>query len=149
MNIPKNENIQPKSNLTPIRTKLYTIPGEPVAIGKVNIGYGKFYNSQQEKRFKFRNFLELQHNEEPFFSGPIRVDLIFNFKLAQRNNRKFKDAEHRSPMYDKPTLLYLLDFMHDMMQGTLYDNDVLITSLSCQKFYDNNPRTDLIITEIR
>lgn len=147
MNIPKKES--PDSNLVRIRTKLYIILGEPVAIGKVNIGHGNFYNSQQEKRFKFKNSLEIQHNDELLFSGPLRIDLKFNFKLLKGSNRKFKDAQQGSPMYDKPTLLYLLDFIHDMMHGIIYNDDTIIASLSCQKLYDTNPRTELIVTEMK
>ena len=125
------------------RSKKFEILGNPVPLARARTNKGRFYDSQKQLKVHWRNELENQHQEEPFFCGPLFLEIIF-FMPIPKHSRDLRGFHH----HIRPDLSNLIKFIEDAAQGVLYEDDAIIASISAEKRYDNEPRTEFILTEL-
>lgn len=125
-----------------MRSKAYRININPIPWQRIARSGGRIYNTDTKDRVSFVLYLTQQHNEEPFFNKPVHLDVIFYMPFTKSHN---KSAAYHS---NAPAISNLYRFLLDAMKDVLISDDRVICSLSLKKVYDNEPRTELTITEV-
>lgn len=118
----------------------YVIKGDPVPLSRPRFAKGTIFDAQKHTKLVVGIDLRNQHDNQPFFEGPLQLDVTFFIKLPQRNKNKL-DSFHHS----KPDLDNLIKFVCDIGNGILYKDDALISIVNAQKKYSNDPRTEFEI----
>jgi Holliday junction resolvase RusA-like endonuclease len=126
----------------------FVIPGNPLAWSRaVPLHKGRAFDKQKKAKFDFGLILISQLNglSRPVYSGALEMDIKFFFEPAQYKKSEPNIAFHKSP----PDLSNLIKFIEDASAKILYPNDCMIASLKAAKYYDPEPRTEFVITELK
>ncbi len=129
-----------------MRSKEYCIDMVPIAWQRTVRNGNKTYNNQRRSEVSFGLYLSQQHNDEPLFEkNPIQVDVTFYMPFP-----KICKDEDKNYLYNvnPPYLESLYEFLLDAMKDVVIKNSHIICSLSVKKVYDEEPRTEMVITEV-
>lgn len=124
-----------------MRRKVYCVNVPPIAWKRAARNGKRVYDAQARDKVSFGLYLGQQHNEESLFDMPIHVEITFYMPISKSS--KGSKFYHSSP----PDLDNLTKFCLDAIKDVLITDDRIICSLFAEKVYDENPRTELIITE--
>lgn len=102
----------------------------------------KFFDGQVKNKVAFGIYLSKQHNNEPLFDSAISVELNFYFQPPKNRHEPFFHTT-------KPDLDNLQKFVLDAIKDILIADDKLICSITAHKKYDKEPRTEIVITEVK
>lgn len=128
-----------------IRVGRYVIKGDPVPMCiKHRYGDGREWDSQKINKVTTSITLESQHDDQPFFEGPINLSISFYLPIISMK-RLFLD---KMPHTQDPDLNSLIRFVANIGIGILYKDDGLIASVSAWKYYSINPRTEIIVRQL-
>jgi len=126
-----------------MREKRYILLGDPTPLARARMGNQKMWDSQKEHKLVAGLHLRQQHNDEPFFEGPILLEMSFYLKRPLTGpNRKRHYHSFR------PDLDNLIKFIADISNGVLYDDDCIIASITARKIYDEEPRSEFTVREL-
>ena len=123
----------------------YVIPGEPLSYRSFKSGERREFDEQSQARIRFSLMLENLHGARPFYSGDVHLDVFFYFSFPQFCLRQ----KSGSTYVRKARLSSLIKFVEEAIQTVVSKNNCNIASLNTKKFYDNTPRTEFTITEIK
>jgi len=124
----------------------YIIPGDPIPLARARYGNRRVWDSQKEVKLISTISLVQQHNDNPFFEGPIHMDLIFYIGLPHNRRKPFKNQFDYH--YYKPDLDNLIKYVADIANGILYYDDCIISAITAKKIYDYEPRTQITVREL-
>jgi hypothetical protein len=129
------------------RSYTYVLKGEPEGLGLRKsddiIGWTTF----KERKLITDITFESQHDGRPLFSKAINIDFVFYFGVA--TNVRCKDKSKPGDSYAKaPALLPLLNFIDHAAVGRVYTDSCIWAHMTCKRFYDEEPRTIITITEL-
>src|SRR5271165_1312730 len=127
----------------------YVIPGNPIPLQRVRFGGGRCWDEQKKVKVGLQVILDGLHGANPMYSGPLQLEIIFYFKFPQAVSQKKKDEMREKGHSNKPDLSNLIKFYEDIATGILYEDDRLISDIIARKRWDDVPRTEFVITEIR
>ena len=127
-----------------MRSKSYRINITPIPWQRILRKDSRFYDGITRDIVSFGLYLSQQHNEEPFFSNPIHIDVIFYMPFIKLVRDRDASLYHSGAPYLENLYKFLLDAMKDIVIA----DDRVICSLSLKKVYDKEPRTEITITEI-
>ncbi len=130
------------------RTKTYIIPGEPVSWARAGLSGSHFWDTQKKIKSIYSIYLQNQHHEEPFFQGPCRADFYFYFTIPRSHSQKKRNELLGRYHFIKPDSDNLIKFFCDTAIQLLYKDDCIISAGSWVKLYDENPRTEIVITQL-
>lgn len=130
-----------------MRNAHFVIPGSPVPLARTRYGNGNIYDSQKEIKGKYAIILDNQHNETPFFKGPLELIIAFYFQIP-KTSQKHADKLSHTLKPSRPDLSNLVKLIEDVANELLYKDDAIICASHCFKLYDYQPRTEFIIQEI-
>lgn len=128
------------------RFKHYVVHGDPIALARGRFSrQGKVYDAQKHVKLVWGIDVRNQHGEDPFFEGPLLMDVIFYLPLPQKSI-KLKGQYHTY----KPDSTNLLKFAEDVATSICYHDDCIISKIMMEKVYDdgNGPRTEFILREL-
>ncbi len=126
------------------RVGRYVIHGEPVPLARARFGDGRVYDSQKNLKLITTITLQSQHDDAPFFEGPISLNLSFYLPIISAKKIKLNCKPHTQA----PDLDNLIKYIADVASGILYKDDRTICSIVARKYYSTNPRTEIILREI-
>jgi len=126
------------------REKRYILPGSPVPLARVRFGNGRVWDSQKDLKLVNGIHISNQHDDEPFFVGPILLDVTFYMPIPQRRAKNRTFIHH----YIKPDLDNLIKFSMDICNLITYRDDCIVSVINARKLYDENPRTIIILREL-
>lgn len=129
-----------------MKEMIYIIPGDPIPLARARYGNRRVWDSQKEVKLISGISLTQQHQEKPFFKGPLHMDLVFYIELPHNRRKPYKHQFDYH--YYKPDLDNLIKFIADIANGILYTDDCIISSISAKKIYDYEPRTQITLREI-
>jgi hypothetical protein len=116
----------------------YILPGIPVNANQCNKINRREWSDQAAELELKKHILLNQHNEQPLFLGPIRINTYFYFP----EKRKQKHAHYLT----KPnTLFNLIRFIQKVTEGTIIAPNAYVHSFESHIGYSYEPRTVLII----
>ena len=127
-----------------MRSKKYCINITPIAWQRVARNSNRSYDSQTRDKVSFGLYLAQQHNDEPLFSKPINIDVIFYMPISKILKERPGSIYHSTIPY----MGNLLRFFFDAIKDILIVDDRVICSFSVKKVYDKEPRTEIVITEV-
>lgn len=126
--------------------KIYTVPGDPVALARTRISsQTRVWDSQKQLKLVCGIQIQNQHETLPLFTGPLAFNVTFFMGIAPTSRNKNLSGSYH---YFRPDLDNLIKFICDVATGILYHEDCLISSITAKKVYDPNPRTEFFITEL-
>ena len=128
----------------------YMIAGDPVpwARSGYNQKSSHIYDTQKPIKYVIASHIMEQHNGRPMYEGPLRLDITFYLKIPKVT--KFKKATMiRVYHWTKPDLDNMTKLMKDIGTGLLYKDECQIAQIVALKLYDEEPRTEFTITELR
>lgn len=126
--------------------KKFTLYGTPTALARPRFSKlsRKVYDPQAYQKSKDIFQLQTQHSiHEDLFTKPLHLDVTFYMPIPLHKKRK-NNLYH----YCKPDLDNLVKWANDIGNGILYIDDSLICSINARKIYSDEPRTELIFTEL-
>jgi Holliday junction resolvase RusA-like endonuclease len=127
-----------------MRSKTYRINIPPIPWQRIVRNGNRLYDTDAKERVSFALYLEHQHNEEPLFLKPVHLDVIFYMPYPRVKKQREKHIYHTN----LPHLENLYKFLVQSLKDVVIPDDRVICSLSAKKVYDNEPRTEFIITEV-
>lgn len=128
-----------------MRSKTYRINIAPIPWQRTNRNGVRSYDSLVRDKVSFGLYLSQQHNDEPFFDKPINLDVTFYMPIPKLLKDKPDSVYHSvNPFIDS-----LWRFFIDAIKDILIADERVICSYSVKKVYDKEPRTELIITEVK
>lgn len=133
------------------RKKLYVIPGDPVALARARAFRGRFYDAQKNIKLVWGINLKNQHMDEPFFEGPLFMDVIFYMPIPKNCSVKKINEIKSQYHFIRPDTSNLLKFVEDVATEICYKDDCIIAKQSIEKVYDDGkgPRTEFILSELK
>ena len=128
------------------RAATFIIGGDPIPKARARLRYGyhkRFFDIQHKEKIEQRIDLIEQMGNTQKFIGPCHMDITFFMPIHP--STKYSPGD---PMYYRPDLDNLTKWVCDVFLHAVYDDDCIITELSCSKIYDNVPRTEITIKEL-
>lgn len=151
MNTPERE-----KNLTEVTvaTKLknsyfYVIKGNPIPLARARHGNRKTWDAQKQIKLVTALELEDQHSGRPLLVGPLFLDVCFFFEIPESYSARRRVTTIGCFHDFKPDLSNLIKFIEDIANGIIYKDDCSIASVTAKKVYDEEPRTELFIMELK
>jgi Holliday junction resolvase RusA-like endonuclease len=129
-------------------TTIYIIEGVPAAYVRCKEGL-RYWDEQHHKRMSAQNVLTDQRGFRPLFKGMLHLDINFYFPQKRYPATMRKKGLEGKPYGSKPALFNLINFIEIIGPDSLWTKDSTITSIKTTKVYDNNPRTEILIMELK
>ena len=136
----------------------FTIPGEPCAQGRPRFstlsGYVKAIDPAKSRNQKaFIKYLATTATKQQgwvYTYLPIHVEIIAYMGIPKSKSKKWRTAAicGRERPTKKPDVDNLFKLVTDALSGILYNDDKQIVSCRVQKWYSEEPRTEVKITEV-
>jgi Holliday junction resolvase RusA-like endonuclease len=127
-----------------MRSKTYCVNITPIpwkAVTRKHLSY----ESQGGDIIAFGLHIAQQHNDEPLFSTPIQLKIKFYMPISTNHQNHKPKSKHHVTI---PFLESLYKFVIDVMKDIVITDERIICSLTLEKVYDKNPRTEIVITEV-
>lgn len=124
----------------------YILEGEPTAWARAGLAGRKLYDTQKHLKLVMGITLKNQHDDRPFYTGPLILDITFIMKIPSK--AKEPSEWEGTPTRSKPDLSNLIKLVEDTATGILYKDDCLIYKINAERVYGENPRTEFTIREV-
>lgn len=129
------------------RSYTYILKGEPEALVLRRSDDVIGWNNHKERKLITDITLESQHSDRPLLTGALAVDVIFYFPIPHPVRAKIK-AKQGDRQSTNPRISLLLNFLEHSAEGIVYACAESISESSFKKFYDIEPRTVMVVTEL-
>ena len=138
--------------------KIYTIPGNPVALARAIPAYSSRHMWDSQKHLKFTAGLAIRHQHEaaglPPFKGALRANVIFFMPFPNKASRKCRESLEMKPHFVRPDLDNLEKFLFDVCTQTeiMFKDDCQIVQINALKMYaesEGEPRTLFTLQEVQ
>ncbi|MGS0935273.1 MULTISPECIES: RusA family crossover junction endodeoxyribonuclease [Bacillus] len=135
----------------------FIVYGEPIAQGRprgsIQNGKVRMYDPVKSKNFKqYVALVASQHRPKQVITGPVAMEVrVFRPmpKAVSGSKRKKENAEKGilRPV-TKPDVDNYVKGVKDALNHLIYKDDSQVVDLKVSKFYSEEPRVEVIITEI-
>jgi len=131
-----------------MKSKVYTINGNPIPLARARLFKQKVYDPQRNKKLVASIDVVSQHDDEPLLTGPLHLDVTFYMKYPSSIAKSRQLTYQGKPHQTIPDLSNLIKFIEDICSNdVVYHDDCIISSITSKKVYDANPRTEFYFTE--
>lgn len=133
-----------KKNLGDHMTYNFTIPGTPVPQPRPRFTRSprQVYNPSFHAKNCAAILLRTLFKQKPIAEQPISINITFFMPIPKA---KHKHNLQLTPHTSRPDIDNLIKFILDACNNIIYSDDALISKLTAQKLYDDNPRTEFIV----
>ncbi len=130
----------------------FTVCGEPVAKGRPRVTKkGTAYTPEKTKKAEC-DFRLQAGKHAPYVpkEGPLSLDVIFYRSVPKSWSKDKKNLALQGWILpiSVPDLDNMIKLVKDAMNKIFYHDDAQICKESCAKFYSDDPRIEIILTEI-
>lgn len=134
-----------------MRSKKYILVGNPIPWKRPGRNKNLYYDAQKLHKENIARELHFQHNKEPLFNPPIRIDYKFFFEIPKSFSRPRQQALKNTWLPKDPDKTNVEKFYEDCACGVLFKDDNEIVCGYQEKRYDdgNGPRVEMEIWEIK
>ncbi len=128
-----------------------TIPGEPVAKGRPRVTRYGTYTPEKTKNYEtlVKELYFVKH-KQTLFEGELKINIKAYFRIPKSASKK-KRAEMISGKIrptKRPDWDNVGKTVTDALNGVAYEDDSQIVSATVEKYYSNEPRTEIKIERI-
>ena len=128
-----------------------TIPGEPVAKGRPRVTRYGTYTPEKTKNYEtlVKELYFVEHGQT-LLEGELSVDIKAYFRIPKSASKakKTKMAKGVIRPTKRPDLDNLMKAVTDAINGVAYEDDSQIVSATVEKYYSEEPRTEIKIERI-
>jgi Holliday junction resolvase RusA-like endonuclease len=126
-------------------SRVYVINGEPTPLARARHSNEtkRVYDSQKAIKMLAGIGLRSQHDDEPFLTGPLHLDVTFFMEKTLHS--KAKTTHH----IFKPDLDNMIKYVCDVSAGIIFEDDRIIAKITATKKYDHKPRTEFMVIKIQ
>lgn len=133
---------------------VYYLSGEPTPLMRHRFvrSTAAMYNPQSARKMVASIELAEQHRGKELFSGPIHIDVTFYMPIPKTNGVRKKPRIIPGAYHIfKPDLDNCIKWVGDVATGlgSLFKDDCIIAKITAQKIYDDNPRTEFVVVELK
>lgn len=128
---------------------VYVIDGDPVPLARVRFGGGRAWNSQKALKTVWQREIAEQHNGRRFYYGPLHLDVCFFMNIPQSKSMRVRNELLEQWHHIKPDTSNLLKWIEDCGTKILYDDDAQISIVTACKKYDEHPRVEFKVIELK
>ena len=129
-----------------VRSKTYIIPLEPIPWKRAGMKGKHFYDRQTHEKLATGLYLQKDHGEEPFFTGPLKIEIIFHMHIPDGQKKKNLEGSWH---FKRPDIDNLAKFILDAATGILWADDAIVCCMEKKKIYSNETKTVFIISELK
>ncbi|GEO68003.1 RusA family crossover junction endodeoxyribonuclease [Levilactobacillus spicheri] len=129
------------------------IHGEPVPAGRPRFSNGHAYDPKRSRDYKrfVGQEAKMKYHGGLLRDMPLKVEIRV-YRHVQRSLSKLERGrrlrgEHRPIV--KPDASNYLKLIEDALTGIIWEDDNLITDVSCSKYYSDEPRIEVTVTEAK
>ncbi|ASS70091.1 RusA family crossover junction endodeoxyribonuclease [Bacillus atrophaeus] len=135
----------------------FIVYGEPVAQGRPrgSVRNGKVRMHDPAKSKDFKQYVALvasQHRPKKVITGPVAMDVRVFRPMPKKvsNSKKKKESAEKGLLrpITKPDVDNYVKGVKDALNHLIYKDDSQVVDLKVSKFYSEEPRVEVIITEI-
>jgi Holliday junction resolvase RusA-like endonuclease len=127
------------------RSMSFTIPIDPIPWQRPGLNGKHFFDKQHKEKLVFNIYINQQLHGQPIFSKAVKMTMLF----CMPTPKYLLKCKALPPHDKKPDLDNLEKFLLDSIShGILLADDCIVCSVSKDKVYDKNPRTEFTITEV-
>lgn len=131
---------------------IFTVPGIPVAKGRPRVTKYVTYTPQKTKDYEnlVRWSCKSKYKDKPL-NGPIRVDIIFYMLIPKGTSKKRTKAKIKGDILPtkRPDWDNMAKAITDALNGIAYNDDNQIVETHIYKYFSDNPRAEVKITQIK
>lgn len=127
--------------------KKLIILGQPVTWKRPG-GFSQRYDEQQHSKFSVGIEVKNQLGKLPVFKTALQLTFNFYFMVPKKGGTKLQEQLRGKPMLKRRDLDNLIKFYLDALNGVVWYDDSLITSIIAHKLYDDPERTEITILEL-
>jgi Holliday junction resolvase RusA-like endonuclease len=126
------------------------IPGTPIAKKRprfvVRNGHGRAYSAQETEEGRLLLDLRQQYQAPPM-EGSLQVHMVFYFAPGKSDSQKTRARKlsGEEGHTKKPDVDNLIKFYFDVMNGHVWADDALVTSVLGEKRYAEHPRIEITV----
>lgn len=131
----------------------FTVPGPPVAKGRARLG--KFGTYTPEKTVNYENLVKLSYIEEhqgkELLEGDLSITINFLFPIPKSTSKKNRELMLKGEIKHnkRPDIDNCIKSIADALNNIAYKDDSQIVQVIACKLYSDEPRTEVIIEEIK
>lgn len=129
------------------RSYTYILRGEPEALVLRRSDDIAGWNNSKERKLITNITLDSQHQDRPILTGALLLDVKLYFQVPKSNRSKRKAIQGDIYAHD-PSIFLCLNFIEHSALGIIFSDSVTIAGLTCNKWWDEDPRTVITITEL-
>ncbi len=128
-----------------------TIPGEPVAKGRPRVTRYGTYTPEKTKNYEtlVKELYFMEHGQT-LLEGELSIDIKAYFRIPKSASKKRKRLMASGDMrpVKRPDWDNVGKIVTDALNGVAYDDDSQIVSATVEKYYSEEPRTEIKIERI-
>jgi len=118
----------------------YTIPYDPYILVRLqNPGGRDVMCNPRELRLRSQICLESQHDDAPFFNGPLRLEAFFYFKPTIK---QYEEHQEFPGFQGSLNLEKCLKFLYKIGTQRIFHHSDQITEIALEKIYTKDPRIE-------
>ena len=128
-----------------------TIPGEPVAKGRPRVTRYGTYTPEKTKNYEtlVKELYFVEHGQT-LLEGELKIEIKAYLRIPKSASKakKTKMAKGVIRPTKRPDLDNLMKAVTDAINGVAYEDDSQIVSATVEKYYSEEPRTEIKIERI-
>lgn len=137
------------------QTISFTVYGEPVAQGRPRFstqgGFARAYDPKKSKDFKqYVKLAASDYRPQSLLEGPLALEVkVFKSSLKSFSQKKKKAAEvgELRPL-TKPDVDNFVKGIKDALKSIIWKDDSQVVDLHVSKWYSENPRVEVTVSEV-
>lgn len=124
----------------------YTLLGTPLPMARPRFSHGRVFYPQKKEKLAYGLMIKKQHGNK-VHEIPIALTLTFFMPIPKSYSKKKRDLIMRGELYHikKPDIDNLTAFILNCMTGIVYKDDAQVYSITAEKKFSDNPRTEIVI----
>lgn len=131
---------------------MFQIPGEPKAKARPRKGKNGFYTPEGTVNYEtwVKQCYIIEHKNKKL-EGPIEAEIIAFMKIPKnvsKKKRKEMIAGIIRPT-KKPDTDNIAKIVLDSLNDLAYSDDKYVVDLNVKKYYSENPRVEVVLSEVR
>lgn len=124
----------------------FILRGDPSYMGFIR--FNGSINAECKKN-RLRDTITIKNLfESNIIQKPIELDITFFFPLPHRPNHSFWGKKSTDYYTDWPQISHAIKYIEELLKNIAYKDSIIISKVSAQKKYDEEPRTEFYFREL-
>lgn len=127
----------------------YILEGDPTFMSSSRFGGGRIGDISKRNKTRDGITITSQHDDKPLYKPPLKLLAIFYFHIPTKPNSKNCHAKIGDAHIDSPNLINCAKYVEEVCKGILFQDNCFISTIEAHKLYDDYPRAEFYIMELK